>query len=413
MKPRPLYDKKTGALTGYQLRVYAGDKPNGKKIILARNWRFDPKLPASKIERELMRQQLLFEDEVEANSDAIELQNDTEAERSVVNIALTHEPGYAFKEFTEFWLSAQYNLKQKTLDTYESKLKRVEGYFGGRNLDDIESIDIVSFLKSLREDGANLRNGKPLSMKSVREYYVLLKNIFDSACGWKKLSDNPMNAVSIPKSKYKKVKALTEDEAVVFYNALIEHAPAKYRAYLLLCMQTGTRRAEAGGLCWDKVMFDEMKIRIDTTVQYSHNKGIYEETPKTESSVRTLKITPEISKALRELKKEDDSAREKIGADWNPKGYVFTTYGGGPMHPCTPYTWLQRFQKQYGLARCSIHQLRHTNATLLMANGIDAKSLMGHLGHTNISTTDKYLDFISEKEEQAADTMASLFEPKL
>lgn len=48
-----------------------------------------------------------------------------------------------------------------------------------------------------------------------------------------------------------------------------------------------------------------------------------------------------------------------------------------------------------------------------MANGIDAQSLMGHLGHTNISTTDKYLDFISEKEEQDADTMASLFEPTL
>ena len=102
-----------------------------------------------------------------------------------------------------------------------------------------------------------------------------------------------------------------------------------------------------------------------------------------------------------------------MGKAWNPTGYVFTSYDGGPMHPNTPYTWLQRFQKQYGLTRCSIHQLRHTNATLLMANGIDAKSLMGHLGHTNISTTDKYLNFISEKEEQAADTMTSLFEPTL
>ena len=48
-----------------------------------------------------------------------------------------------------------------------------------------------------------------------------------------------------------------------------------------------------------------------------------------------------------------------------------------------------------------------------MAKGLDAKSLMGHLGHTDLVTTDQYLGFISEKEEQAADTMASLFEPTL
>ena len=75
--------------------------------------------------------------------------------------------------------------------------------------------------------------------------------------------------------------------------------------------------------------------------------------------------------------------------------------------------WLKRFLNAHKLAACSLHQLRHTNATLLMAKGLDAKSLMGHLGHTDLVTTDQYLGFISEKEEQAADTMASLFEPTL
>ncbi|MEG1016999.1 MAG: tyrosine-type recombinase/integrase, partial [Oscillospiraceae bacterium] len=100
-------------------------------------------------------------------------------------------------------------------------------------------------------------------------------------------------------------------------------------------------------------------------------------------------------------------------AKWNREDLVFITVDGTPMHPNTPYTWLKRFQKKHGLADCSIHQLRHTNATLLMAKGLDAKSLMGHLGHTDLATTDKYLDFISEKEDVVSDTMTNIFEMRL
>ena len=108
-----------------------------------------------------------------------------------------------------------------------------------------------------------------------------------------------MDSIKIPKTKYNKVKALSELEATEFYNALMEFAPAKYRAYFLLCMQTGTRRAEAGGLKWSKVDFDRKLIRIETTIQYSPSIGIYEETPKTESSVRNLRITDSVVKALK------------------------------------------------------------------------------------------------------------------
>ncbi|MDO4566416.1 MAG: site-specific integrase [Oscillospiraceae bacterium] len=412
MKPRPLFDK-SGKLNGYQLRVYVGDKPDGKKDIVSRNWRFDPKLAPSKIEKELLRQQLIFEDEVLLTDEAAKRAEDPLSHENRKPSTPSEENRYTFREFSEFWLSAQYNLKNKTIDTYESKIKRLNERFGDLPLDKIGPIEIIGFLKSLREDGANKRNGKPLSMKSVREYYVQLKSLFDDASGWHKLEENPMESVQIPKAKYTKIKALSEEDAMAFYNALLEHAEAKYRAYFLICLQTGTRRAEAGGLCWPKVFFDSNTIRIDSTVQYSPKHGVFEETPKTESSERTLKITPEIRKALLELKATDDHIRTTIGATWNPKGYIFTSSDGGPMHPNTPYTWLQRFLKRHGLTRCSVHQLRHTNATLLMANGIDAKSLMGHLGHTNISTTDKYLDFISEKEELVADTMTNLFEQKL
>lgn len=218
-----------------------------------------------------------------------------------------------------------------------------------------------------------------------------------------------MAEIKIPKTKYSKVKALTETEATGFYDALMDWAPAKYRAYFLICLQTGTRRAEAGGLKWDKIDLERHLIRIETTMQYGPKTGIYEETPKTVSSVRNLKMTDTAADALCELKREYDTAKEAIGPEWNPEGLVFTTEQGTPMHPNTPYTWLKRFQKKHDFKECSIHRLRHTNATLLMAKGLDAKSLMGRLGHTDLSTTDKYLDFISEKEDVVSDTMAGIF----
>ncbi|MEG1062014.1 MAG: site-specific integrase, partial [Oscillospiraceae bacterium] len=335
MKPRPIFSRSTGDLIGYQLRVYLGDKPDGTKNIAARTWRVDPSMARSKILKELAKQQLVFEETMRLGLEEI-----TEPGEAPMNL----------REFVRLYLDSSYNLKQKTKDTYESKLKRVESALGDFALKSIEPTDILAFLNSLREEGANQRNGKPLSMKSVREYYVLLKGLFKTAVGWKKLDESPMDAIKIPKTKYSKVKALTEAEATAFYNALMEYAPAKYRAYFLLCLQTGTRRAEAGGLRWSKVDLNRNLIRIESTMQYSPKAGIYEETPKTDSSVRNLRITDTAADALRELEKENNAAKEAFSSEWNREDLVFITVDGTPMHPNTPYTWLKRFQKKHGLA---------------------------------------------------------------
>lgn len=109
-------------------------------------------------------------------------------------------------------------------------------------------------------------------------------------------------------------------------------------------------------------------------MQHSPKTGVYEKTPKTVSSVRNLKIT-DAADALRELKSEYDTVKEAISSERNPESLVFITTKGTPMHT----------------------QTRHT------------RGLSGFSSRTDLSTADKYLDFISEKEDVVSDTMAGIF----
>lgn len=73
------------------------------------------------------------------------------------------------------------------------------------------------------------------------------------------------------------------------------------------------------------------------------------------------------------------------------------------MNPNTPFDWFDKFQKRHGLPHHSIHSLRHTNATLLILNGVNEKIVSGRLGHSNtLTTTNIYAEYIQE-----ADAIAS------
>ena len=96
----------------------------------------------------------------------------------------------------------------------------------------------------------------------------------------------------------------------------------------------------------------------------------------------------------------------KLGEIWKPDRLVFVHEDGTPMHPHRPYKWFTEFLERHGLPKITYHQLRHTNASLLISAGVDVVTLSGRLGHGDKNITlNTYSHIIKSKETQAANSM--------
>ena len=119
---------------------------------------------------------------------------------------------------------------------------------------------------------------------------------------------------------------------------------------------------------------------------------------------------------LKKWKVQQSEKRLKVGDLWHKKNeisedenWVFTTWDGRPMHPDTPSKWFNKFLKDNKLPHIPFHGLRHTSATLLIAEGSDIREVSGRLGHSNTSTTgDIYAHFLKKADQAAAEKLNNL-----
>ena len=398
MKAIPVRNKKTGEITSYQLRAFVGKDIKGKSKFVTKTWKPEKTYTAKQLEKELLRQQTLFEDSVKSNQ--------VSTDKST------------FQEFAEKWLEeySKPNHKKKTTDSYESMLKRIYPAIGHIQVGKLKPMQINSFLLNLKEEGVKLTDKTKesgLSDKSVKNYYTLISSILSTAVKWKVISENPAKAVEPPKVMRKQVTALEREDVVKIFD-LLKNEPLQYHIFIKLAILSGMRRGELIGLKWSNVDFDKCIVHIVSTVLYTPKEGVFEDTTKTQDSVRTNKLSAHIFQLLKEHKEQQEDIKAKLGDQWIDKDYVFTQWNGEAMHPNTPYTWFTRFQKRHGLEHCSIHMLRHTTATLLIMGGANVKLVSGRLGHSNTSTTTNiYTSYFKSADEMvvnALDEMLGLTE---
>ena len=131
-------------------------------------------------------------------------------------------------------------------------------------------------------------------------------------------------------------------------------------------------------------------ININKSSQYLSEKGVFTKSPKTESSIRDVAIPDFIVSLLEEYKLWYDEQKSIVGDFWHESNRLFVQDDGKPIHPSTISKWVEQFVKKIGLPVINFHGLRHTNASLLVAQNVDIAVISARLGHAQISTT---LDF--------------------
>lgn len=382
---------------GYEIRVSMGCGMNGKKVVKYKTWVPDKNYTPKQLEKEVERQKMLFEEEVKSGNCA--------------NSNIKFEP------YSKIWIKdyGEQNLAPKTLSRYCEYLKRINKAIGHIKLKDLQPLHLNAFYRNLAEDGVNLKakrdeNGKiisngKLSPKTIVEHHRVISKLLSTAVKWNYINDNVARRADPPKVPARDIEFLDENETKEMLKALNGES-ITYRTMILLLVYTGMRRGELFGLEWKDIDFKNGYLHIVRTSQYIGNKQLITKEPKTKSSKRTMKISNDMLKRLKIYQAWQSEQRLKIGSEWNDTDRLFTQWNGLPMYPDSLTKWFKLFLKRHNLRQVTLHSLRHTNATLMIAEGTDIRTVSGRLGHSNTSTAlNIYTHALKSKDTQAAEIL--------
>lgn len=194
---------------------------------------------------------------------------------------------------------------------------------------------------------------------------------------------NPVDATTRPRAKPKEMKILTVEEIRQFLEVASHHR--LYAAFLLLAT-TGLRRGEALGLKWGDLDFEHGTLAVKRTLSWVQGKPLLQE-PKTSGSARVIPLPPSTLEALKEWRKKWLEEKLALGPDWPETELVFPSEVHTPMHPRGFLRTYKGLLEKAGLPSVSLHALRHSYATMLLAAGENPKVVQEMLGHSSISTT--------------------------
>ncbi|HOT77158.1 MAG TPA: tyrosine-type recombinase/integrase [Candidatus Wallbacteria bacterium] len=319
-----------------------------------------------------------------------------------------------FEQFVEIWHKdyAKDTLAPKTYAGYRIQLKHhILPTLGKLRLKDITDRVLRHFYQALREPTARKdeRGGK-LAELTILHSHQIVSAILEKAVRWGYIANNPARRVERPKVPRRQIKCYDENDLDKLIRAF-ENEPLKYRLMVSIAISTGLRRGEVMGLRWDRIDMETGSITIDQTRQYVSGVGSITKRPKNEFSVRTVTLSDSVVRLLKKHKEMQAQDKENAGSMWKDEGWVFTSWNGEPTHPDTISKWFGQFLKRHKLPHTSFHSLRHSSASVAIAEGVNMKTVSNRLGHSNISTTmDIYGHPIKRADREAADKLDKVFQ---
>ncbi|UQN07398.1 tyrosine-type recombinase/integrase [Deinococcus sp. QL22] len=185
-------------------------------------------------------------------------------------------------------------------------------------------------------------------------------------------------------------QALTPEEAVKFYEAA---RADRWGWPLAFMLATGTRPGETLALRWPAVSF---QLDGSAVVKIEQTRGtmggtVYEDTPKTASGLRAVKVTGSAAQVLRDSQaqqvRESQARLRHNGREYTVTPYVFTSRAGTPWHPDNLRRPMRRLCEAAGVTVLSPHKLRHSYASVMAARGVPVEVLSAQLGHSKASVT--------------------------
>lgn len=321
------------------------------------------------------------------------------------------------KELSDFfseWLTAiKSNAARTTFQCYKRIMIRFTNYMSEHYPD----VTLAELNYSHIQTFLNYNMDKGLKGSTVKQYYLAIHSAFAYAVKMEILSQHPMDKLVVPRAERHEAVFYNEEELNELFEVFKGH---KIELIVHIAAYYGLRRCEVLGLKWDSIDFKKKTISIERKVVSDYdengNPKLYVETRlKTNSTRRTLPLIPHIEEMLLEKRKMDKHYKKLGGKDYDTEfeGFVCCDPFGRLISPNMVTHDFHYVIKKHGLKLLRFHDLRHSCASLLLANDIPMKAIQEWLGHSNYSiTANLYSHLEYNAKVISAETIARVLDSK-
>lgn len=324
-----------------------------------------------------------------------------EAKATEQNAESTSASLIPFTEFLLDWLEmTKKNVEETTYGAYAMGIKNkiipyFEEHHPGLALCEVTPKhiqDYYTYELTVRGVSANTVIHRHANIRKALQYAFKL-GLIDS---------NPADRIERPK-KEKFVGSVYEEDELNRLFEIVKGDPIELG--VILGAFYGLRRSEAVGLKWDAIDFKKKTITIRHTVTQAtidgKSKIIQKDRTKTKSSYRSLPLVPPFEELLHRLKAQQELNQKLCGRSYCKKytGYIYVNEIGELVKPGYLTQHFPLILQKNGMRKIRFHDLRHSCASLLYANGVSLKEIQEWLGHSDISTTSNiytHLNFTSK-----------------
>jgi integrase len=297
---------------------------------------------------------------------------------------------------------AEEKLAPKTIERYREQLASLDRELLKMPLPDIKPLHLSREWGRLLKSGGHTRRDKtprPLSAKTVRNIAGVLSSAFTRAIKWGLLATNPVSSSEPPIPKKREGLALIPAEQILLVKSAA--GPWCLPMFLEISAATGARRGEVLALRWSDLRGSELTIArsLTQTKQVLEFKGTKTEKP------RRIALPESVLAPMATHRKRQDEFRQQFGPDYRSDlDLIFANPDGTPLKPDSISAAVSLLCRRLKLPKgASLHTLRHSHGSFLLANGMDLATVSERLGHSSVRVTaDVYSHAIRGRDKEAA-----------
>jgi len=292
----------------------------------------------------------------------------------------------------------RHQVSASTTNNYRAMAEHhIKPAIGKKKVANLTTADVDRFLSKKTDDG--------LSVSTVRRIRNVLSQALDQGIRWDLVIRNVAKLSRSPRGVRPEGRSLSPEQARQLLNALRGH---HNEALYALMLSTGLRRGEALGLQWQDFDEDSGVLLVRRTLTREDGALITRDT-KTLKSRRAVNLPSTLLKQLKSHRAEQNAERLRLGRAWANSGHIFTTSVGTPIDPRNMYREFRNLCRVAGIGDWHPHELRHSAASLMLAQGVKIQVVSEVLGHSSIRmTSDVYGHILAPDRQTAADAMGSL-----
>lgn len=334
-------------------------------------------------------------------------------------------------EMIEEWMNSRKlvgKASERTIRSERNALRHVEKYIGNDPVCAIDAQMIERTYISIKEEIG-------LSGTTLRQIHYSLKSVFEKAIDYGCILRNPCDRVTAPSRSKSNRVALSVEETARLLRCVDE---AEVRAYfdieqkeirqllrgkdesrdfirgivvvsyilaVRIAIATGMRRGEVFALTWKA--FDAQSNTVNVYQSLTDTGAIKD--PKTEAGYRTINIDSGTARHLRTWKQFQEIMLSRFDVEQTGLTPICCSNVGGFVNLSNFEHWWKSFRAEIGFEDLRYHELRHTQATQLLANGMDLRTVKDRLGHASAAVTMGYTHSIAENDVKAAELIGDLF----